>query len=549
MKKILAFILCFVLAFSYGTTVFAADFADTVDHKNKEAIDTLNTIGLIEGYGNNIFGPDDFITRAQLCTMLVRAIYSNDLHYNTVNRFTDVPLSHWARIYIDTAYRNAIMVGNGDGTFAPDKNVTYTEVARTILNALGYGTLGWPDEVNIVALELGIYKNVFTSDYTNACTRAQAAQMIYNAFDLQLVKDRVGMQLPTDKFFLADLLGYTKVTVTENGVQYVAYKNIATGNTVRTNIVLTTEQTIYPNALGTAYKFVDTYRAETYTIDWSTVTLFVNNVQVVNGTQNYFKNSDMAVGIFDLNGALVSIRVVNSGISYVAATGFSNGVIPVEVLQEVRLDQEYNPLTSTITYYDESGLYEISNTIVAGYVTNMTRGFIWINDVPYAVKDTFNYVPYMNKFVVLYYNVHNIMVDIMYIENPYYYDMWNMTVHTWECASYHNRVTDSNWANGVEAVKLHPLTTFWLNKTGNNLLIFNSCDQCHAKDVTNPNINFIFVEIPEEPETPATVYVTVDGWNYYHTEDCEFIKNTTKELIYIDDVENCGKLRHECVND
>lgn len=151
----------------------------------------------------------------------------------------------------------------------------------------------------------------------------------------------------------------------------------------------------------------------------------------------------------------------------------------------------------------------------------------------------------MNKFIVLYYNVHDVLIDSMVIENPYFYDMWNMTVHTWNCDTYLNRVTDSNWANGTDAVRVHPLTEFWLNNNNTNLMIFKSCEHCHTNNVVDPNVNFIFIE--NTVEEPEVTYVTVDGWNYYHTEDCEFIKNTDKELIYIDDIENCGKLKHECV--
>jgi hypothetical protein len=195
----------------------AVTFSDTAAHKNTIAIDALSAIGVVEGYGDNVFKPDAVLTRAELCTMLVRAMYGNDMHYDNVNRFNDVPLNHWARMYIDTAYRNDLMVGNGDGTFEPDYSVTYTQVARTILNALGYGALEWPNGVNLVALELGLYKNVNVRDFEIACTRGHAVQMLYNAFDLEIKKDVAGITMPTGKTFLADLLGYEEVLISENG--------------------------------------------------------------------------------------------------------------------------------------------------------------------------------------------------------------------------------------------------------------------------------------------------------------------------------------------
>jgi hypothetical protein len=48
----------------FSCTAFAADFKDTVNHPNREAIDVINTLNVIEGYPNGDFGPNETLTRA-----------------------------------------------------------------------------------------------------------------------------------------------------------------------------------------------------------------------------------------------------------------------------------------------------------------------------------------------------------------------------------------------------------------------------------------------------------------------------------------------------
>ena len=61
------------------------------------------------------------------------------------------------------------MVGYGSNKFGPEDTLTYTQTARVILNAIGYGDLSWPTGVNAVAYELGLYDNVKVTDFNAGC--------------------------------------------------------------------------------------------------------------------------------------------------------------------------------------------------------------------------------------------------------------------------------------------------------------------------------------------------------------------------------------------
>ena len=514
MKKILSFILSIATAMTLSTSAFAADFEDTKDHANAEAIEVLSSLEIVNGFNETTYAPDALLSRAQLCTMLTRAMYSNDLHYHNVNLFNDVPMTHWARQYIDTAYRYNLMVGFGNGNFGPDETLTYTQTARTILNALGYGTLSWPDGVNLIALELGLYEGIAVSAYETGCTRAHAAQMIYNAFDLELVKDYAGIPMRTDKTFLADKLGYTETTVFEDGHEYVAYKN-AEDKIYRTDIVLTTEVQIYSDRTGAYFRFEDNARSEKFAIDYDVIEFYVNDTLTTIGMKTHFKDSDIAYGIFDNDKKLVGIKVVNTGDCYVPATGYGADTIPADIREEVEEDRDYNFETSTITYFNESGKYEISNSIICGFVTKVSRTSIYVD---FELQNIPKHTDYeVGQYLVLYFDVNGILADVRVIDEPFFYNFKDMTYHTWECEFYADRANDKNWAIGIEAAAD--------KYTGDDEWVeFDCCEECHTEEWGDDSIAVIHIADNQ------TCYVVKDG-DYYHSKKCEEYTTYKAEMM------------------
>ena len=317
MKKLFSMLLVILMIIPMAITTFAVDFEDvTTTHDQYTAIETLETLGIINGYGDDTYGPNDVLTRAQLATMLTRAMYS--VHYSSTDVFTDVPVTHWARPYIDTAYRNGLMVGHGNGTFGPDEELTYTQTARAILNVLGYGALEWPVGVNTVAYELGLFDNVNVIDFEAGCTRAHAAQIVYNAFNLQLVRQYAGQHFVTNKTFLNDVLGYKLTSEYINGYIYTAYENLNTGKVYPTDICETYEATIYTND-GENYRVFGSYKVNDINWYWAAdikrppVRLYVNGIEITTGSETKFKTAGVATGVFNTNGDLVSIQMVNTG--------------------------------------------------------------------------------------------------------------------------------------------------------------------------------------------------------------------------------------------
>lgn len=110
-------------------------FRDVVNHWAKDNILLLSdyTPSIIGGYGNGLFGPNDYVTRAQLAAMLNRAL---TLDYNVMKpQFKDVQPGYWAYADISAAKGARIIGGYPDGSFKPDKPVSRAELAAILVRA------------------------------------------------------------------------------------------------------------------------------------------------------------------------------------------------------------------------------------------------------------------------------------------------------------------------------------------------------------------------------------------------------------------------------
>ena len=88
----------------------------------------------VAGYPNGALGPKDNITRAQLATILARFCDAKDSTGG--DHFTDIA-THWARQNINTAAAAGLVQGYGNGTFRPDNKITRAETVGMINRILG----------------------------------------------------------------------------------------------------------------------------------------------------------------------------------------------------------------------------------------------------------------------------------------------------------------------------------------------------------------------------------------------------------------------------
>ena len=161
----------------------AADFSDVTDPDTALAAAALEGMGVIGGYGDGTYRPEETLTRAQFCKIAVLAMGLSDQVASASRRtlFSDVPAAHWAAGYVNLAYSKEIINGYGNGTFGPDDPVTYGQVATILLRMLGYATedVGdlWPADYVDFAADLGLSEGMSLSG-AGTVTRGQAAVLL-----------------------------------------------------------------------------------------------------------------------------------------------------------------------------------------------------------------------------------------------------------------------------------------------------------------------------------------------------------------------------------
>ena len=93
------------------------------------AVSTLTNAGILDGYEDGTFKPDGNITRAEFATIAVRFFEAT---YDGEDLFSDIA-GHWAQDYINEAANAGIVDGYPDGTFRPQQYITRAE-AVTMVN-------------------------------------------------------------------------------------------------------------------------------------------------------------------------------------------------------------------------------------------------------------------------------------------------------------------------------------------------------------------------------------------------------------------------------
>ena len=173
------------------------DFSDKGEIVNKDAVSMLTTLGIIEGKPDGSYAPTEGVDRAQMAKMISvimnQGTDNSALYENSPTGLTDIA-SNWAKGHINYCYTTGIIAGRGNGTFDPSAGVTAVEAAKMLLVAAGYdpkteGLEGsdWAINTNALASRLGIFRS-FTKDVTQALNRDDAALLIYNALDVEMIE-------------------------------------------------------------------------------------------------------------------------------------------------------------------------------------------------------------------------------------------------------------------------------------------------------------------------------------------------------------------------
>lgn len=146
--------------------------------------ETLQGMGIIEGYEDGELHMERTLTRAEFTKMFVDAFLTDTDEKNTDIKFTDVPNDYWGSEYIVKAVNAGVISGFEDGTFRPEETVTYEQAVKMIVSYLEKGNKSYPEGYVISAVDKGITDSV-TALIGEEITRGDAVYLIDNTINYQ----------------------------------------------------------------------------------------------------------------------------------------------------------------------------------------------------------------------------------------------------------------------------------------------------------------------------------------------------------------------------
>ncbi len=249
-KKILAFICLITILFS-NINIYAK-YPDMPENTNEARIvDIITDLGVMEGYEDGTFKPEQAVTRAEFVTVLHNAVKywgnissegdiyeessdgfnwsafflgdgsselelmyppSEDSETEVVKKglWNDVDEEYWAYTNLRDVAMTGSIKGYEDGSFRPDNTVTYNEAIKIILSICGYSVYaeqygGYPEGYINIANENKLYNGISATG-NQPLSRMDVATLIYNSFTVELAPT------PYDdnkdgKNFLNDIMG------------------------------------------------------------------------------------------------------------------------------------------------------------------------------------------------------------------------------------------------------------------------------------------------------------------------------------------------------
>ena len=191
MKKFLSLVLALAMTMSLVTvSAGAKDFTDNSKIEYKEAVDVVSALGIVGGYEDGAFNPQNTLTRGAaakiICNLILGTTTASALRADTAP-YSDVPTTNTFAGYIAYCQKEGIISGYADGTFKPAATLTGYAFMKMLLGALGYDSdiegytgANWSIAVGKRALGIGLDDGNDNFVGVNAVTREEACLYAFN---------------------------------------------------------------------------------------------------------------------------------------------------------------------------------------------------------------------------------------------------------------------------------------------------------------------------------------------------------------------------------
>lgn len=171
---------------------------DISGHWAEASIKQAASDGIVTGYSDGTFRPENTVTRSEFSVMLMNALKSQETGADLI--FTDTAeIGAWAKKAVSQAVQANIIKGYEDGTFRPNANMTRAEMATMMANALKLSTEGnaatpfaddkaipvWAKGSVAALKQLDIVKGTGANEFNPSAltTRAEAVIVLMNMLE------------------------------------------------------------------------------------------------------------------------------------------------------------------------------------------------------------------------------------------------------------------------------------------------------------------------------------------------------------------------------
>ncbi len=191
MKKIISITLAIIMVL--GISCFALT--------PEEAAGDLGKYGIMGGFPDGSLRLEQNVTRAQMAKMITIAMGEEGLAGMPLS-FSDVPATHWASPFIAFTQVEGIVGGFPNGTFKPEDNVTCAQVIKMVTCMLKYDEyllsyrkhltnpqLYYPQDYIAAALDSGLIEGLDIGDGNKPATRGFVAVVMSRALDAPIAYD------------------------------------------------------------------------------------------------------------------------------------------------------------------------------------------------------------------------------------------------------------------------------------------------------------------------------------------------------------------------
>lgn len=171
------------------------------------AIESLRAKGVLAGYADGSFKPQQTINRAEFLKIVLEGRGTKTLSANDC--FSDVKKSQWFSAYVCTAKQEGIVGGYPDGSFKPEQNISFVEAGKILALAykqqvLEQGTQWYEPYAKALEASKAIPPSI--SSLTKPITRAEMAEMMWRIAEKktdQPTKGLLNIKYPTVSINLA----------------------------------------------------------------------------------------------------------------------------------------------------------------------------------------------------------------------------------------------------------------------------------------------------------------------------------------------------------